>query len=158
VKTRWAVTAKPKHGLRHSAGGRRVRPVLWVAGASAAVAAALAVWIGLAAQSNPIALAGLTFAHAPEMPVASTTLPAPTQWPLPTDIRLPWLPVPSDVFDPMPAPEPQPPAAPRGPAPNVIPPNAPVPTNAGPLPTPTAPQPTPPPADYCDPRVDLCVH
>ena len=171
MKTRWAVTVRPRHGLHNEAGRLRVRPVLLVAPPCVAVVASLAAWIALTVQSNPIAPAALALSQAPEAPVVSTTLPAPTQWPLPTpvnplptnwplptDIPPPLLPIPTDEFNPIPAPQPQSPAAPRGPAPNNIPPDAPLPSNATSLPTPTATLPTEPPAGFCDPRVDLCVH
>jgi hypothetical protein len=87
VKASWVVTAQPRHGLHHRAGGARVRPVLLVAGPSAAAVAALAAWMALAVQSNPIVPAALALPQAPHMPVATTTLPAPTQWPLPTSIN-----------------------------------------------------------------------
>ena len=171
MKAGWAVTAQPRHGLRYEAGRLRVRPVLLVGPPCVSVVAAFAVWLALTVQSNPIAPAALTLPQAPETPVATTTLPAPTQWPLPTpenplptqwplptDILPPWLPIPTDEFNPIPVPQPQPPSAPRRPTPNNVPPDAPLPSNATPLPTPTAPLPTPPPAHFCDPRVDLCVH
>jgi hypothetical protein len=170
VKARWAVTAQPRHGLHYEAGRLRVRPILLVAPPFVAVVAALAVWMAFAVQSNPIAPAALALPQAPAAPVPTTTLPAPTQWPLPIDLPPPWLPIPTDEFNPMPAPPPQAPGAPQGPAPKIIPPDAPLPSKTTPLPTPTAPQPTTPlptptapqptapPADYCDPRVDLCVH
>src|SRR5262249_50690958 len=128
VKARWAVTAQPKNGLHYEPGRLRIRPILLVAPPCAAVVAALMAFAG---QSNPIAPAALALPQAPAAPVPTTTLPAPTQSPLPTDVLPPWLPIPTDVFNPFPAPPPQAPGAPQGPAPEIIPMPAPPPQVPG---------------------------